>query len=94
MSIMELVPHNGRKSFYGKAKVISENGNHTLISYETPVCRLKADGTFVRLHINNKQWAKITDTTMRHINAFARTFGISDGYRNRKWYFEYPEEEE
>ena len=38
MKIYELTPTNGRKSFYGKAKVIIEdNGTETLYSYDTPL---------------------------------------------------------
>lgn len=35
---MELHPHNGRKSFNGKAVVVSNGKDVVLFSYDTPVC--------------------------------------------------------
>lgn len=42
-SLMELHPNNGRKSFYGKATVLVDirTGTQTLISYHTPIARMK-----------------------------------------------------
>ena len=40
MKMYELMPDNGRKSFYGKAKVIvDDNGNETLYSYDIPIIK-------------------------------------------------------
>ena len=56
---------DGRKSFYGKAKiVIDDNGNETLYSYDTAIITRNADGTLV------KHWHGWTATTGRHIKAF------------------------
>ena len=59
----ELIPADGRKSFYGKCYVINEHGVETLYSYDTPIIRRK-DGKLVRLYDN---WST---TTGRHIKAF------------------------
>jgi hypothetical protein len=76
---LELRPNDGRKSFYGKAKVrIDADGSRTLISYTTPVCRINPDGKFVKL------WSGYSATTMRHINAFCDTYGING--RGKRWW--------
>lgn len=46
----ELIPTDGRKSFYGKAVVIVEdNGTETLYSYETPIVKRTDAGELVKL---------------------------------------------
>lgn len=75
---VELTPSDSRKSFYGKARVEESNGNKTLISYNTAVCRITSKGKFVRL------WGGYSATTMRHINAFCNTYGINGG--GKKWW--------
>ena len=65
MKVYELTPDNGRKSFYGKAKVyIDENGTETLYSYGTPILRRGKGGNLVKL------WGGWSATTGRHIAAF------------------------
>lgn len=64
MTTYELTPNNGRKSFYGKARVIIENGAETLYSYNTAIMRRLSDGSLVRL------WDGWSATTGRHIAAF------------------------
>jgi len=65
MRVYESTPTDGRKSFYGKAKVIiDEAGNETLYSYDTPIIKRTAAGELVKL------WEGWTATTGRHINAF------------------------
>ena len=72
MRIYELTPIDGRASFYGKAKVIeSENGDMTLLSYNTEVCKVSHDGEITRL------WSGESATTVRHFNAFMRFCGIN-----------------
>lgn len=72
MRIYELTPIDGRASFYGKAKVIeSENGDMTLLSYNTEVCKVTADGEVKRL------WSGESQTTTRHFNAFMDFCGIN-----------------
>lgn len=61
----ELIPADGRKSFYGKAVVIVEdNGTETLYSYGTPIIKRLVSGELVKL------WSGWTATTGRHIKAF------------------------
>lgn len=73
-NILTLMPVDSHKSFYGKAHVIMhDNGDKTLISYNTAVLRLTASGKLERL------WYGYSATTMRHINSFLKTFGIEGG---------------
>lgn len=61
----ELIPTDGRKSFYGKAVVIVEdNGTETLYSYNTPIIKRLVSGELVKL------WDGWTATTGRHIQVF------------------------
>lgn len=65
MKQYELIPHDGRKSFYGKAVVtIDESGNETLYSYNTPIIKKLVSGELVKL------WGGWSATTGRHIAAF------------------------
>ena len=65
MKKYELIPTDGRKSFYGKAVVIiDDDGTETLFSYGTPIIRRHTDGTLERL------WDGWSATTGRHISAF------------------------
>lgn len=65
MKEFELVPTNGRKSFYGKARVIIDDaGNETLTSYGTRIITRTASGDMLRLYDG---W---TATTGNHINSF------------------------
>ena len=62
----DLIPVDGRKSFYGKAKVeIEDNGSEVLYSYNTPIIRRNADGTLTRLYKSEPSM-----TTLRHVRAF------------------------
>ena len=61
----ELTPSDGRKSFYGKAKVAIFHGRRILKSYDTVVAWIDCGG---RLH---RTWAGWTATTGRHVRAFA-----------------------
>lgn len=64
--IYSLEPLNSsRLSFYGKAKVIlHDNGDKTLLSYETPIITKKANGKLIR------HYEGFTCTTGRHIKEF------------------------
>lgn len=76
MKIYNLSPmgYERAKSFYGKAKVIEkDNGEKVLQSYDTEVCKITANGEFVRL------WWGYSVTTMRHVNSFLQFFGIAGG---------------
>ena len=74
MERYELIPTDGRKSFYGKAIVIEkDNGEKVLQSYNTEVCKITNGGEFVRL------WSGYSATTMRHVNSFLDLFNLSGG---------------
>ena len=65
MRTYELIPTDGRKSFYGKAVVnIGDDGSETLYSYNTPIIKRLVSGELVKL------WDGWTATTGRHIRAF------------------------
>ena len=65
MKKYEMIPTDGRKSFYGKAVVIVEdNGTETLYSYNTPIIKRLVSGELVKL------WNGGSATTGRHIKAF------------------------
>ena len=67
----EVIPHNGRKSFYGKAIVTEVDGNKTLTSYTTDVARIDKEGHFIKL------WNGYSVTTMNHVNAFRIMNGLN-----------------
>lgn len=61
----ELMPHDGRKSFYHKAVVsVNDDGSETLYSYNTPIITRTISGEFRR------HWGGWSATTGRHIAAF------------------------
>ncbi len=65
MRIYELIPTNGRKSFYGKAQVqVEDNGTETLFSYGTPIISRNANGEYTKL------WDGWSNTTGAHIKSF------------------------
>ena len=65
MKMYELMPDNGRKSFYGKAKVIvDDTGNETLYSYDIPIIKRDINGKLTKL------WSGWSNTTGAHIKAF------------------------
>ena len=74
----EVIPHNGRKSFYGKAIVTEVNGNKTLTSYTTDVARIDKEGNFFKL------WNGYSVTTMNHVNAF-RTMNGLNALTKKEW---------
>lgn len=82
MKISNLMPVDNRKSFYGKAKVIEDNNEMLCQSYDTIVCKVDANGNFVRL------WGGYSATTMRHINAFMQYAGIPGG--GKAWWDKQP----
>jgi hypothetical protein len=70
MKIAELTPTNGRKSFSGKAKMITKGNKTQLLSYDTVVAEYN--------HKDNKLVVNgyYSPTTVTHINAFAEYFGF------------------
>ena len=83
-SIFDLSPDDGRKSFYGKAKVYCKGNTRVLMSYNTEVCAIDETGRFVRY------WTGYSVTTMRHVNAFLRFYGIPGG--GKSWWDAQPVE--
>lgn len=73
MCEVELIPVNGRKSFYGKCRVRVENGEKILRSYNMDVCKVDKNGKFVRM------WSGYSATTMNHVNAFLAYAGLPGG---------------
>ena len=55
--IYDLAPTKGRKSFYGKAKVLMlNNGSEVLQSYNTNIVEKRKDGTLIRLYDTEKKF--------------------------------------
>lgn len=66
MKRYELMPTNGRKSFYGKAFVeVDDYGVETLFSYLTPIIKRFPNGTLKRLYDEAPSL-----TTCTHIKSF------------------------
>jgi hypothetical protein len=66
MTRHELMPANGRKSFYGKAIVeVDDYGVETLFSYQTPIIKRFPNGTLKRLYDEAPSL-----TTSTHIKSF------------------------
>ena len=62
----ELMPTNGRKSFYGKAIIeVDDYGVETLLSYQTPIIKRFPNGTLKRLYDEEPSL-----TTATHIKSF------------------------
>jgi hypothetical protein len=78
MRTFELPCYDNRKSFYGKARVIENDGETLLQSYDTIVCKIDRAGNFKRL------WSGYSMTTMRHVNSFLDHFGIAGG--GKSWW--------
>lgn len=65
--VVELMPDDSHKSFYGKAKVITlKDGTELLQSYKTIVLVKEKTGKLL------KTWGGYSATTQRHIKAFAK----------------------
>ena len=66
MTRRELIPTNGRKSFYWKAFVeVDDNGVEVLYSYLTPIIKRFPNGTLKRLYDEEPSL-----TTAIHIKSF------------------------
>ena len=89
--------HDSRKSFYGKANVdVSDDGKvQTLISYNTPVCRIETlDNGEKKVTLLRKgylSWAS-SQTTLRHVKEFLKQNGCEAG-SVKELAAKYPEEE-
>lgn len=70
MKIFDLPPQNGRKSFYGKAKIIEQDGEKILLSYDTLVAKITTDNKIKRL------WDGTSSTTSTHFKSFLIFYGL------------------
>lgn len=84
ITTFELMPNDNRKSFYGKARVLSRGNVHVLKSYDTEVCMIDSAGNVKRL------WGGYSATTMRHVNAFLAAFHKDGG--GKSWWDAQPVE--
>lgn len=67
MKTFELVPTNGRKSFYGKA-IVKETDNFIVLeSYGTEVAGYNKEDKVLEV-TKNEEW--LTATTLHHIRSF------------------------
>lgn len=62
----ELTPQGRQKSFYGKAEVVYDDGELSLISYTTAVAKTEPIDLYKR--VNLKGW--YSRTTARHLDSF------------------------
>lgn len=70
MQTYELMPqYDGRKSFYGKARVRNNDGDLELISYDTRVAVIYPDNTA-------SVYGTHSATTLRHIKEFLKQSGL------------------
>ena len=79
-TVTELVPRDGRASFYGKARVVEQDGRKYLVSYGEVMASVDKDGKVAR------HSAYRSHTTDRHVKSFLETFGrdVRDGRRFRE----------
>jgi hypothetical protein len=72
MTLVELKPTNGRKSFYGKANVYIDGNVVTLYSYNTEIAQYNQATKEYKLIYSNK----LSNTTATHLKSFKQTFNI------------------
>jgi len=70
MKTFELDPINGKKSFYGKCKVIEENRISYLYSYDLLVAYYNDEKNTMKVN------GYYSQTTASHINAFLNYYGF------------------
>lgn len=75
-----LLPIDGRKSFYGKCRVIETEQVLYLQSYDIIVCCWDK-----KRKIFNKLWDDYSVTTMRHINSFMHFIGLPSCHGKHWW---------
>lgn len=69
---MDLEPvYSNVKSFYGKARIIRENGVIKLLSYNTVIAEIKDN----KVHINGFY----SQTSTRHLKEFLQQYGFKIG---------------
>lgn len=70
--IFELTPTNGRKSFYGKAKVIIKGNKAQLLSYSTIICEYDTQNKSLEMLYTEK----LSNTTATHLKSFKKHYNI------------------
>lgn len=70
MKTFQLVPANGRKSFYGKARVIETDKEIQLLSYDTIVAQIDKESREFTIN------GKYSNTTSSHIKAFREFYSV------------------
>ena len=74
---VELKPiYDSRKSFYGKAKVISDRDGKTLVSYSTTVARITEKNNGYTIIPYAVIYGTYSTTTLRHIKEFLKQNGF------------------
>ena len=72
MRRFELIPVDGRKSFYGKCYVIEDGPEAILYSYDTKICTFNKDtGELIKT-----AFFGYSQTTKRHTKAFFNHYNI------------------
>ena len=83
MNKIEIRPADGRKSFYGKAKMVQYDEYWAVISYGREVALVrKTEEGMVEL---TRIWMGYSHTTMRHINSAMSMLGASQKITQRQW---------
>lgn len=72
MKVFELIPTNGRKSFYGKCKVIETDQDYKLLSYNTIVAEYNK-GT---KQFKESEGYQKSNTTSSHLKAFKQFLNL------------------
>ena len=80
---IEIRPADGRKSFYGKAKMVQYDEYWAIVSYGKEVALVrKTDEGMVEL---TRLWMGYSYTTMRHINSAMSMLGASRCLCKKEW---------
>ena len=80
---IEIRPADGRKSFYGKAKMVQYDEYWAVISYGREVALMrKTDEGMVEVV---RLWMGYSHTTFRHINSAMSMLGASHRLCKKEW---------
>ena len=83
MNKIEIRPADGRKSFYGKAKMVQYDEYWAIVSYYKEVALVrKTEEGMVEL---TRLWMGYSHTTLRHINSAMSMLGASQKITKRQW---------
>jgi len=72
MKTFELIPTNGRKSFYGKARVIEQDNKVALLSYDSVICEVDLTDNSLKMIYTDK----ISNTTSSHLKSFKKLYNV------------------